>query len=47
MKLFKRGLITGPSMSELENQRAGAARDVATIDEAVKNPIGVRLQQQG
>ena len=34
-------------MSELENQRAGAARDVATIDEAVKNPIGVRLQQQG
>ena len=44
---IKRGLITGPSMSELENQRAGAAGDVATMDEAVKNPIGVRLQQQG
>jgi len=44
---IKRGLITGPSMSELQSQRAGAAKDVATIDEAVKNPIGVRLQQQG
>ena len=43
---IRRGLITGPSMSELETQRAGAAKDVATIDEAVKNPIGVRLQQQ-
>ena len=43
---IQKGLLTGPSMSELENQRAGAARDVATIDEAVKNPIGVRLQQQ-
>lgn len=43
---IKRGLITGPSMSELETQRVGAAKDVATIDEAVKNPIGVRLQQQ-
>jgi len=44
---IKRGLITGPSMSELQSQRAGAARDVATMDEAVKNPIGVRLQQTG
>ena len=44
---IRRGLITGPSMSELQSQRAGAAKDVATIDEAVKNPIGVRLQQQG
>ena len=42
---IKRGLITGPSMSELQSQRAGAAKDVATIDAAVKNPIGVRLQQ--
>ena len=44
---IKRGLITGPSMSELQSQRAGAAKDVATIDAAVKNPIGVRLQQEG
>ena len=36
---IKRGLITGPSMSELQSQRAGAAKDVATIDAAVKNPI--------
>jgi len=43
---IRRGLITGPSMSELQSERAGAARDVATIDEAVKNPIGVRLQQK-
>ena len=44
---IKKGLITGPSMSELQSKRAGAARDVATMDEAVKNPIGVQLQQQG
>ena len=44
---IKRGLITSPSMSELQTERAGAAKDVATMDEAVKNPIGVRLQQQG
>ena len=44
---IKKGLITGPSMSELQSQRAGAAKDVATMDEAVKNPIGVRLQQTG
>jgi|TARA_R100001463_G_scaffold38829_5_gene83328 hypothetical protein len=44
---IKRGLITGPSMNELQSQRAGAAKDVATIEEAIKNPIGVRLQQTG
>ena len=44
---IKRGLITGPSMNELQTERAGAAKDVATIDAAVKNPIGVQLQQQG
>jgi len=43
---IRRGLITGPSMNELQTERAGAAKDVATMDEAVKNPIGVRLQQQ-
>ena len=46
-ELIKRGDLKGPSMSELQSQRAGAARDVATMDEAVKNPIGVRLQQTG
>ena len=44
---IRRGLIKGPSMSELQSQRASAAKDVATIEEAVKNPIGVRLQQTG
>jgi hypothetical protein len=44
---IKRGLITGPSMNQLQMERAGAARDTATMDEAVKNPIGVKLQQQG
>ena len=44
---IKRGLITSPSMSELQTERVGAAKDAATMNEAVKNPIGVRLQQQG
>ncbi len=44
---IRRGLITGPSMSELQSQRAGAARDVATMEAASKDPIGVRLQQEG
>jgi hypothetical protein len=43
---IEKGLITGPSMSELSSKRLGAARDVATMDAAEKNPIGVRLQQQ-
>ena len=30
-----------------KHERAGAAKDVATMNEAVKNPIGVRLQQTG
>ena len=42
-----KGLLKGPKTSDLINQRAGAAKDVATMDEAVKNPIGVRLQQEG
>ena len=44
---IRKGLITGPSMNELQSERAGAAKDVATMDAAVKNPIGVKLQQQG
>jgi len=33
---IKRGLITGPSMNQLQMERGSAARDVATMDEAVK-----------
>ena len=44
---IQKGLLTGPSMSQLQNERNVAARDVATMNEAVKNPIGVKLQQQG
>ena len=44
---IQKGLITGPSMSQLQNERNVAARDVATMNAAVKNPIGVQLQQQG
>jgi len=44
---IEKGLLKGPKTSELVKQRTSAARDVATMDEAVKNPIGVRLQQIG
>ncbi len=44
---IEKGLLKGPQTSELVKQRTSAARDVATMDEAVKNPIGVRLQQTG
>jgi hypothetical protein len=44
---IKKGLLTGPSMDELQAKRMGAAKDVATIEEAIKNPIGVQLQQEG
>jgi hypothetical protein len=44
---IEKGLLKGPKTSELVKQRTSAARDVATMDEAVKNPIGVRLQQTG
>ena len=43
---IKRGLITGPSVGEIEMQRSQAARDVATMEAAEKNPIGVYLKQQ-
>lgn len=42
-----KGLLTGPKTGDLMKQRSGAAKDVATIEEAIKNPIGVQLQQQG
>jgi len=44
---IKKGLLKGPSMDELQAKRMGAAKDVATIEEAIKNPIGVQLQQKG
>ena len=44
---IEKGLLKGPQTSELVKQRTSAAKDVATMDEAVKNPIGVRLQQTG
>jgi hypothetical protein len=43
---IKRGLITGPSVNEIEMQRSQAARDVATMEAAEKNPIGVYLKKQ-
>ena len=43
---IRRGLITGPSVEEIEMQRSEAARDVATMEAAEKNPIGVYLKQQ-
>jgi len=43
---IKRGALKGPLMDDLIKQRGSAARDVATMDAAEKNPIGVRLQQQ-
>ena len=41
-----KGLLTGPTMDELQAKRMGAAKD-GTIEEAIKNPIGVQLQQEG
>ena len=43
---IKRGLIKGPTTRTITGQRQSAARDVATMDAASKNPIGVALQQQ-
>ena len=43
---IKRGLIEGPTTGTIIGQRQSAARDVATMDAASKNPIGVALQQQ-
>lgn len=44
---IEKGLLKGPKTSDLMRQRRGAARDVATMEEAIKNPIGVKLQQEG
>lgn len=44
---IKRGAIKGPTTGEITQQRRGAARDVATMEAASKDPIGVRLQQEG
>ena len=42
---IKRGALKGPFMDDLIQQRGSAAKDVATMDAAEKNPIGVKLQQ--
>lgn len=43
---IKRGMLTGPDTSSIVQERNKAARDVATLDAAEKNPIGVKLQQE-
>jgi len=42
---IQQGFLKGPTTSQLIAQRKGAARDVATIDAASLDPIGVKLQQ--
>ena len=43
---IRQGLLEGPDTGTIIQQRAGAARDVATLEQAEKNPIGVKLQQE-
>ena len=45
-ELIRRGKLKGPTMSELEAQRRDVGTDISTIEEASKNPIGVKLQQE-
>jgi len=40
-----KGLLTGPKTGNLMKQRSRAATDVAIMDAAMENPIGVKLQQ--
>jgi len=42
---IQQGFLKGPTTSQLIAQRKGAARDVATMDAASLDPIGVKLQQ--
>ena len=44
---IKRGALKGPTTGEITQQRRGAARDVATMEAASLDPIGVKLQQEG
>ena len=44
---IKRGALKGPTTGEITQQRRGAAQDVALMEAASKDPIGVRLQQEG
>ena len=44
---IKRGAIKGPTTGEITQQRRGAAQDIALMEAASKNPIGVKLQQEG
>ena len=41
---IRQGLLKGPDTSTIMQERAGAARDVATLQAAEKDPIGVRNQ---
>tara|TARA_R100001129_G_scaffold183736_1_gene166867 strand:- start:2362 stop:5541 length:3180 start_codon:yes stop_codon:yes gene_type:complete len=41
---IRRGLIKGPTTSQLELQRGSAAKDVAIMSAAEKDPIGTQLQ---
>ena len=41
---IRRGLIKGPTTSQLELQRGAAAKDVAIMSAAEKDPIGTQLQ---
>ena len=42
---IQQGFLKGPTTSQLIAQRKGAARDVATMDAASLDPIGVKLQK--
>ena len=44
---IKRGALKGPTTGEITQQRRGAAQDVALMEATSKDPIGVRLQQEG
>ena len=43
---IKKGLITGPDTSTITQERSKAARDVATLEQAEKDPLGLKLQQE-
>jgi phosphotransferase system IIB component len=43
---IKKGFLKGPSVGEIQQQRYGAAKDVATMKAAEENPIGMYLKQQ-
>jgi hypothetical protein len=42
---ISRGLIKSPSLAQIQSERLTAARDIATLEQAEKDPIGLKLQQ--